>query len=79
VKARELREKNTEELTENLGEAKKRLFFQMKMQRVTGEGLKPHEMGQLKREIARIATILRERQLQAEKTASAAGAEGAAS
>ena len=63
MKARELREKSSEELAENLNEAKKRLFFQMKMQRVTGEGVKPHEIRQLRRDIARIQTILRERQL----------------
>ena len=63
MKARELREKSSEELAENLSEAKKRLFFQMKMQRVTGEGAKPHEVRQLRRDIARIHTILRERQL----------------
>jgi len=63
VKTRELREKSSAELAENLGEAKKRLFFQIKMQRVTGEGVKPHEIRQLRREIARIKTILREREI----------------
>jgi large subunit ribosomal protein L29 len=63
VKARELREKSSEELAENINEAKKRLFFQMKMQRVTGEGAKPHEVRQLRREIARLKTVLREREL----------------
>jgi large subunit ribosomal protein L29 len=63
VKPRELREKSSEELAENLNEAKKRLFFQIKMQRVTGEGVKPHEIRQLRRDIARIKTILREREL----------------
>jgi len=65
VKALELREKSSEELAENLNEAKKRLFFQVKMQRVTGEGVKPHEIRQLRREIARIKTILHERELAA--------------
>jgi large subunit ribosomal protein L29 len=63
VKARELREKSSEELAENINEAKKRMFFQMKMQRVSGEGVKPHEIRQLRREIARLKTILREREL----------------
>ena len=62
MKPRELREKSSEELTENLSEAKRRLFFQIKMQRVTGEGVKPHEIRLLRRDIARIQTILRERQ-----------------
>ena len=78
MKALELREKNTEELRENLAEAKRRLFFQMKMQRVTGEGVKPHEVGQLRREVARINTILREREIAGRETAAPADAEGAA-
>jgi large subunit ribosomal protein L29 len=65
VKAAEMRDKTSEELAENLKEARKRLFFQMKMQRATGEGVKPHETGQLRREIARLETVLRERQLAA--------------
>ena len=62
MKARELREKSSEELAENLNEARKRLFFQMKMQRVSGEGVKPHEVRLLRRDIARMKTILRERE-----------------
>ena len=62
MKARELREKSSEELAENLTEARKRLFFQMKMQRVSGEGVKPHEVRLLRRDIARMKTILRERE-----------------
>ena len=63
MKPRELREKSSQELSENLLELRKKLFFQVKMQRVTGEGVKPHEVRQLRRDIARIQTILRERQL----------------
>ena len=74
MKARELREKASEELAENLQEAKKRLFFQIKMQRVTGEGVKPHEIKQLRREIARIKTILREREIGAARDQEKAGA-----
>ena len=74
MKARELREKSSEELNENLSEAKKRLFFQMKMQRVTGEGVKPHEIRQLRRDVARIQTILRERQLAGAGAAAKTGA-----
>ena len=72
MKASEMREKTTEELTENLRESRRRLFFQMRMQRATGEGVKPHEMGLLRRDIARLETVLRER-----RTAATAEAEGA--
>ena len=63
MKPGELRERSTEELAENLLELKKRFFFQIKMQRVTGEGVKPHEIRLLRRDIARIKTLLREREL----------------
>jgi large subunit ribosomal protein L29 len=76
VKAREIRDKTSEELAENLREARHRLFTQMKMQRATGEGIKPHEVGQLKKDIARIATILRERELAARDGAGAPAAKG---
>jgi len=79
VKAGELREKTSEELRENLAEARKRLFFQMKMQRATGEGVKPHEPGRLRREIARISTVLRERQRAQGAAAGAPDAEGTGS
>jgi large subunit ribosomal protein L29 len=63
VKASELRDKTSEELAENLAEARKRLFFQMRMQKTAGDGVQPHEVGQLRREIARMTTVLREREL----------------
>lgn len=63
MKPRELREKSSQELSENLLEIRKKLFFQVKMQRVTGEGVKPHEIRLLRKDIARISTILREREL----------------
>ena len=74
-----MRDKTTEELRENLAEAKKRLFFQMKMQRATGEGVKPHEMGLLRRDIARMETVLRERDLAERAPAGSQGTAGAAS
>ena len=76
MKASELREKTSEELSENLAEAKRRLFFQMRMQSATGEGAKPHEAGALRREVARISTVLRERELTAGQNSSGS-AEGA--
>jgi large subunit ribosomal protein L29 len=78
VKAQELRDKGGEELAENLSEAKKRLFFEMKMKGLTGEGVKPHEMRALRRDIARMETIIREKKL-ATSAAAPASAEGAES
>lgn len=75
MKPRELREKSSQELVENLQELRKRLFFQVKMQRVTGEGIKPHEIRQLRRDVARISTILRERELAEAKAGAKPAAE----
>ena len=72
MKARDLREKTTEELAENLEEARKRMFFQIKMQRAAGEGVKPHEVKQLRRDVARLKTLLGERR-RADEAAKAAG------
>ncbi len=79
MKAQELRDKTSEELGENLAEARKRLFFQMKMQSATGEGTKPHEMRVLRRDIARLETILRERKSADGAAAAPATSEGAES
>lgn len=79
MKAKDLREKTSEELVENLAEARKRLFFQMRMQSATGEGGKPHEMRALRRDVARLETVLRERKTAEGAAAAPAADEGAQS
>ncbi len=65
MKARELRELSSEELRRRLDEAYQELF-NLRFQWATGK-LKNHaRMTQVKRDIARLKTILRERELQAE-------------
>ncbi len=65
MKARELRELSSEELRRRLDEAYQELF-NLRFQWATGQ-LKNHaRMTQVKRDIARLKTILRERELQAE-------------
>lgn len=61
MKATELRELPEEELRERLAEQKEELF-NLRFQHVTGQLDNPHRMKQVKGEIARILTVLRERE-----------------
>jgi large subunit ribosomal protein L29 len=66
MKARELRTRSDDDLRENLRELQARLLFGLKMrQAVSGHEIKPHEARAVRRDIARIRTILRERELPA--------------
>ncbi len=59
MKASELREKSATELEqEMLGLLQEQ--FNLRMQRATGQMSKPHRMKQIRRDIARIKTIMRE-------------------
>jgi large subunit ribosomal protein L29 len=66
MKPRELRNLSSEELLQKEKSLKADLF-KLNMQRYSGRVDKPHLFGQLKRDIARIKTILREKQRE-EKT-----------
>ncbi len=59
MKATELRGKSEAELQESLvGELEKQ--FKMRMQRATGQMEQTHEMKQVRRNVARIKTVLNE-------------------
>ncbi|QFQ03113.1 50S ribosomal protein L29 [Corynebacterium urogenitale] len=60
--AHELRELNNEELTTRLREAKEELF-NLRFQMATGQLSNNRRLGVVKRDIARIYTVLREREL----------------
>ncbi|KAB1504300.1 MULTISPECIES: 50S ribosomal protein L29 [Corynebacterium] len=60
--AHELRELNNEELTTRLREAKEELF-NLRFQMATGQLTNNRRLGVVKRDIARIYTVLREREL----------------
>ncbi len=62
MKARELRELSTEELEQKVAELRQELF-NLKMQHSTGQLENPMRLKQLRRDIARILTVLREREL----------------
>lgn len=65
MKAQELRDLSTEELRRRLDDAYQELF-NLRFQWATGQ-LKNHaRMTQVKRDIARLKTLLRERELRAE-------------
>ena len=65
MKANELREKTTAELEAQLVSLKKDLFF-LRMQHATNQLENPLKIQTVKKDIARVKTILRERELRTE-------------
>ena len=63
MKASELRKISDAELEAKLGELKKDLFF-LRMQHATNQLDNPLQIAQVKRDIARVKTIIREKQLE---------------
>ena len=68
TKAQELRELSIDELDQKLLESKHELF-NLRFQLATGKQDNSARMGQVRKEIARIATILREREIEAAEAA----------
>ena len=64
MKARELREMKNEELNVKLGELKQELF-NLRLNHATGQLTNPMQINTCKKDIARIKTILKERELNA--------------
>ena len=62
LKAKELREKSDVELQKELGELKSELF-KLRFQHATNQLENPMKLKDVKKSIARIKTILREREL----------------
>ena len=69
MKAVDLREKSEEELAQELLTLR-REQFNLRMQQSTGELGRPHEYGRVKKDIARVKTILGELKRSAEKSSS---------
>ena len=59
MEAKELRSKAPEELTDELIKLRREQFA-LRMQRATGQGVKPDQFGKVRRNIARVKTVLRE-------------------
>ena len=62
MKANEVRKMSAEELTNKLGDLKKDLF-QLRLQHATNQLENPMKIAEVKRDIARVKTIMRELQL----------------
>ena len=66
MKIDELRKMSSQDLVKRITEKKEELFTK-RMQAASGNLEKPTELGALRKEIARIKTILREREMDGEK------------
>jgi large subunit ribosomal protein L29 len=71
MKIKEIREKDTAALNEELANLQKHLF-NLRSQAVTEKLENPSQLGKAKKDIARVKTILRQRQLEEQKKAAAA-------
>jgi large subunit ribosomal protein L29 len=60
MKASELREKSVDELQTELLEKRKEQF-NLRMQRATGQTMKTHELKNVRRDIARVKTLLKQK------------------
>jgi len=61
MKAQELRSRTSEELAEELLKLRKEQFA-LRMQRATGQTPKPDQFGKVRRNIARLKTVLRDKE-----------------
>ena len=59
MEAKELRGKSREELADELEKLRKEQFA-LRMQRATGQAVKPDQFGKVRRNIARVKTVLAE-------------------
>ncbi len=69
MKAAEIRKLSTEDIIEKLDEAREQLM-RLRFQQVTGELVDTSQFRKTRRLIARLMTILREREIEAEQKAS---------
>jgi len=71
MKMKEMREKESEHLRHELVEKQKHLF-ELRSQAVTEKLEDPSQLGKTRKEIARLRTVLRQRELDEQKQAAAA-------
>jgi large subunit ribosomal protein L29 len=72
MQARELRTKSPAELADELVKLRKEQFA-LRMQRATGQAPKPDQFGKVRRNIARVKTVLREQSAAGSQTPSVGG------
>jgi large subunit ribosomal protein L29 len=63
MKTKDIRDMNEEQIGKELLDLR-REQFNLRMQRATGQGARPHEFGRIRKDIARLKTVLREREIQ---------------
>jgi large subunit ribosomal protein L29 len=68
MKVKEIRGMTAEQVGEELLKLR-RAQFNLRMQAATGQGVKPDQYGKVRKDIARLKTILRERELSEKATA----------
>ena len=66
MKAKDVHELSTDELTKKAGDLKDELF-KLRFQSATGQLENPMRIGDIKKSIARVKTVLRERELKAQQ------------
>ena len=66
MNAEELRKKSVEQLSEELLELR-REQFNLRMQRATGQLSRPHEYGRVRKDIARVKTVMAELRAKSEE------------
>jgi large subunit ribosomal protein L29 len=66
MKAKEIREMSAEQISKELLSLR-REQFNLRIQSASGQGVRSHEFGRIRADIARLKTILRERELHENK------------
>ena len=69
MKAKDIREMTAEQIGKELLDLR-REQFNLRMQAATGQGARSHEFGRVRKDIARLKTVLREREIQQKGEAS---------
>ena len=69
MSVKEVREMTAERIDKELLDLR-REQFNLRMQLATGQGVRTHEFGRIRKDIARLKTILREREIQDKSEAS---------
>jgi large subunit ribosomal protein L29 len=59
---KEIREMTAEQISKELLDLR-REQFNLRMQSATGQGVRTHEFGRIRKDVARLKTILREREI----------------
>ena len=76
MNAKELRSKSVPELTDELLKLRKEQFS-LRMQRATGQTVKPTDFSRVRKDVARLKTVVRQQQLAAGAPAAGAPLAGA--